>query len=278
MGTYVGELQELWQFPSDHLPIGMEMGNSRFASWNVLDAAYMDWVIEKNSQGLSRSLIAEEHVFLENSKLTVRDCHVIDLILQILEHKTSPKHLLSLQECGEAFLIELEKRLPPQFTLIANDGNAILFDNRHFELLDTKAVSGVYSVSPERTFQDAHLKNLTTNETIRILNAHIPGDPTKPARFEFAGYLAKTFDKDHSTIAMGDMNFNEWEMRDAIQKAFQGLELPFSLYSPYCTNISPGPFNSKAIDHFAVHSKDAVRLSSPNDVWEGLEETARLLN
>ncbi len=47
MGTYVGELQEKWQFPSDHLPIGMTFEDLHFASWNVLDAEYMSWVTEK---------------------------------------------------------------------------------------------------------------------------------------------------------------------------------------------------------------------------------------
>src|SRR5579872_6905049 len=47
-GVYVGELQELWQFPSDHLPIGMTFDDLHFVSWNVLDAEYMSWVTEKN--------------------------------------------------------------------------------------------------------------------------------------------------------------------------------------------------------------------------------------
>ena len=67
MGTYVGELQEKWQFPSDHLPIGMTFEDLHIASWNVLDAKYMDWVMEKDSQGLKRSMIGEEHVYIEGS-------------------------------------------------------------------------------------------------------------------------------------------------------------------------------------------------------------------
>src|SRR5262245_28568615 len=33
IGTYVGELQEKWQFPSDHLPIGMTFEDHHIASW-----------------------------------------------------------------------------------------------------------------------------------------------------------------------------------------------------------------------------------------------------
>ena len=46
----MGELQEKWQFPSDHLPVGMNLDGLKIASWNVLNPLYMNWVIEKNSK------------------------------------------------------------------------------------------------------------------------------------------------------------------------------------------------------------------------------------
>jgi hypothetical protein len=54
---YVGELHEKWRFPSDHLPVGIEVNGVRILSWNVLNNAYIEWVTEKDSQGLNGSLI-----------------------------------------------------------------------------------------------------------------------------------------------------------------------------------------------------------------------------
>ena len=138
MGTYVGELQEKWQFPSDHLPIGMTYDNLHFASWNVLDAQYMHWIMQKDSQGLDRSMIIDEHIYIGDSELTLRDKHVVDLILKTISHPTHPRSLLSLQECSKAFLKELNSQLPAHFEMVSNHGDAILLDRRQFDLLDKK--------------------------------------------------------------------------------------------------------------------------------------------
>ncbi len=277
-GIYVGELQEKWTFPSDHLPIGMTFQGVHFASWNVLDAAYMDWVIEKNSQGLSRSLIADEHVYIEDSQLTVRDRHVVDLVLEMISHPTHPRSVLSLQECSKPFLEELGSRLPGHFAVISHHGDAVLVDKRCFAVVDAKEVVGVFRDAPYRTFQDITLERLSDGQKLRVLNAHLPGDPTKPARFEFTHYLAQTFDSSVATIAMGDMNFDELKMSEALTQAFL-IHPPFSLYSPYCTDISPYVFKSKAIDHFLVYSPDQspVTLNAPNEVMSNLSSMVSLL-
>jgi endonuclease/exonuclease/phosphatase family metal-dependent hydrolase len=278
MGTYVGELQEKWQFPSDHLPIGMTFENLHFASWNVLDAEYMSWVTEKNSQGLSRSLIVDEHVYIGDSKLTVRDRHVVDLILETLSHPTHPRSILSLQECSKPFLEELRSRLPSHFEMISNHGDAVLLDKRSFELVEAKEVSGIFSDTPYRTLQDIKIRRLNDGEMMRLVNVHLPGDPTKPGRFEFAEYLNLTFDPALTTLAMGDMNFDELGMSDAMSKAFQNNS-PFSLNSPYPTDISPYVFKSKAIDHFLVYSPkgSAVTLNAPDQIMSELAPLVALL-
>jgi endonuclease/exonuclease/phosphatase family metal-dependent hydrolase len=278
MGTYVGELQERWQFPSDHLPIGMTCAGHHFASWNVLDAQYMSWVTEKNSQGLSRSMIADEHVYIGNSGLTVRDKHIADLILQMISHPTHPRSLLTLQECSEPFIEELRSRLPAHFEIISNHGDAVLLDRSHFEVIEAKEVAGIFADSPSRTVQDILIHDLMNEQPLRLVNAHLPGDPTKPARFEFTQYLNDTFDPHVPTIAMGDMNFNELEMSDAMRQSFEN-DSPFSVYSPYCTNISPGEFTSKAIDHFIVYSpsETPVLMNSPNQILRGLSPMVSLL-
>jgi endonuclease/exonuclease/phosphatase family metal-dependent hydrolase len=278
-GTYVGELQERWQFPSDHLPIGMTIDGLNIASWNVLDAAYMSWVTEKDSQGLKKSMIVDEHIYIGDSKLTVRDVHTASLVLEMISHPTHPHSILSLQECSQPFLKELSSRLPVYFEIISSHGNAVLFDRRHLELIEAKEISGIFKDAPKQTFQDIRLRGQESGQEIRFLNVHLPGDPDKPARFEFAKYISDTFDPALATIAMGDMNFNEIEMADAMEKAFS-TRSPFSLSSPYCTNISPFVFNSKAIDHFIVHSPDGstVTLSSPDEMMRGLDSIVSLLN
>jgi hypothetical protein len=277
MGTYVGELQEKWQFPPDHLPIAMTYDNVQFVSWNILDADTMHWVIEKNSQGLSRSQIAEEHVYIGDSDLTLRDIHVVDTILEMIAHPTHPRGILSLQECSEAFIEELQSRLPEHFKVLRGQEEATLIDLRQFEIIESKEVAGVFADSPKRSFQDITLWN-QDGKTFRLINAHLPGDPTKPARFEFAHYLSNTFDPNVTTIAIGDMNFNELEMDDAMRKAFP-MGSPFSVNSPYCTNISPYAFNSKAIDHFIVYSAEGipVTLNTPDQVMTGLDQVLSLL-
>lgn len=278
MGTYVGELQQKWQFPSDHLPIGMTFDNLHFVSWNVLDSKYMSWVTEKNSQGLSRSMIVDEHVYIGDSKLTVRDKHIVDLIFQMISHPTMPRSILSLQECGQPFIEELRSRLPDYFEIILHHGDAVLVDRRFFEVIEQSEISGIFKDNPLRTFQDITLRRLENGQLLRFVNLHLPGDPTKPTRFEFAQYLANTFDPDLTTLAMGDMNFNELEMSDAMTQAFVDNS-PFDLYSPYCTNISPYVFTSKAIDHFLVYSpnQSPVILSAPEEIIPGLDSIAALL-
>jgi hypothetical protein len=277
MGAYVGELQEKWQFPSDHLPIGMTVDDVHFASWNVFDAEAMSWVIEKNSLGLSRSMIADEHVYIGDSKLTIRDKHVADLILQTLSHPTMPRSIFSLQECSEPFIEELSSRLPAHFEIISNQGEAVVLDRRRFEVVEAKEVSGIFTGSPDRTFQDITLRRCN-GQTLRLLNVHLPGDPMQPGRFEFAQYLANTFDPAVTTLAMGDMNFNELEMSDAMTRSFPQRS-PFSLYSPCCTNITPYAFVSKAIDHFLVYSPNSspVVLSAPDQIMPGAADMLALL-
>ncbi len=278
MGVYVGELQEKWQFPSDHLPIGMTFDNLHFISWNVLDAAYMSWVTEKNSQGLSRSMIADEHVYIGNSKLTIRDQHVVDLILQTISHPTYPRSVLALQECSESFIEELRSCLPARFEIISSYGDSVIVDRSLFDVVHVKEVSCVFKEARCRTFQDITLRRLDDGQLLRLVNVHLPGDPTKPARFEFAQYLADTLDPTVTTLAMGDMNFTELEMADAMDQAFQGNSA-FSIHSPYCTDISPYVFESKAIDHFFVYSphQSAVMLSTPDQMMDGLAPMVDLL-
>lgn len=272
IGTHVGELQEKWQFPSDHLPIGMTLDDIQIASWNVLNSHHMHWVIEKNSQGLSRSLIADEHVYIGDSGLTLRDQHVLDLVLKMAK----TRHIIALQECSAPFLSALNEAIPANFTLIhAGDGidyNVLIIDSTRFAIAESRSVAGIFSEERQRTFQDLQLFHIESGQPLRVVNAHLPGNPKGPARHEFAQYLIAS--SHIETIALGDMNFNELEMAEAFKSS------SFAIFSPYCTNISPYAFNSKAIDHFMIQAFDCkhrVQINSPEEVLADLGQVAQLL-
>lgn len=277
MGTYVGELHEQWQFPSDHLPIGITVDNVHIMSWNVLDSAYIGWVLD-NSQGLSHSMITDLHVYIDDTKLTVRDQVIVSLITDKISDRGHSCSVMSLQECGRPFLKELQARLPKHWELISHGGQAVLIDQTKVQKVSARAIAGVFKAQPKRSFQEVVVRRVDNGDLIRLFNAHLPGDPQGPARYEFTQYLAKTFDPDLATIAMGDMNFNEYEMADALDKAFDS-KLSYALYSPYCTNIGPVVFESKAIDHFMVHTPKAavIEISKPEEVLPGVDDMVRLL-
>jgi hypothetical protein len=124
-------------------------------------------------------------------------------------------------------------------------------------------------------FQNISLRRKDIGQSLRLFNTHLPGDPNGPARFEFTNYLTQNLDPKEITIAMGDMNFNEIEMQEALKKSAK--ESPFSLFSPYCTNVSPYVFRSKAIDHFIVKSESLVKINAPNEILQGLDSMVLLL-
>lgn len=280
LGSYVGKLEELWQFPSDHLPIGLSIGDLHIASWNVLDSKYMWWVTKRNSQGLQKSMLADEHTYIGKTKLTIRDQHVIDNVLEMLTHTTHPRSILSLQECGLPFLDELKAKLPTHFSSVAKGGCCVIIDASRFDLIHEEFLN-IFLDEPKRTIQNLILQDRDSRQFFRIINVHIPGDPQRPGKVEFTDYLASSFNPELSTIAMGDMNFNELEMESALQGSFKNKLIPFSLYVPYCTNICPQTFYAKAIDHFMVHldaNVQEIKVSTPEQLFESLEAVSRLLN
>jgi len=279
MGKYVGELQEKWQFPSDHLPIGMTLDNFDIASWNVLEATQMWWVME-NSQGLSRSLIVDEHEYFGGSFFTVRDMHVVKLVREMLTHRSNPRSILALQECSREFIDELRSQLPSFFEIIVAGSKVVIIDKSYFRIKEVKVVKGVFSDAPKRGFQDILIQRRDNGQLLHLINVQLPGDKYFLARFEFAKYIARIFDPSETTIVMGDMNFNEIEMSKALKQAFSNGRSPFSIYSPYCTSIDRDSLESRAIDHFFVYSPLGlpVTLNSPEQIMSELAPTVSLLN
>jgi hypothetical protein len=175
-------------------------------------------------------------------------------------------------------LDELEKLLPPSFKIIwdskipLKDHNAMIYDTKTLRYIEEESCtpSDVFS-QDSRTFMDIAFERIDTGQKFSVLNAHLPGEPGNGAPEEFANYAAKK----EAVIAMGDMNFNELEMGDA----FRSKRGHFERLTPYCTNINPFDYISKAIDHFFVSIANAKEIASnkPEEVQVGLQDLIDLL-
>ncbi|MDR3623888.1 MAG: hypothetical protein P4L16_01970 [Chlamydiales bacterium] len=281
-GTYVGKLHEKWQFPSDHLPVGIEVDGVKIVSWNVLNNAYINWVTEKDSQGLNGSLISDLNIVVQKNGLTKRDMYVIQLIQSI----ASSNDMIALQECGMPFLRELQENLPTDWKFIGFlnkplvDQDVTLYNSRRFTYDPThsEVTYSAYPSVPGRSIVNGLFRRMENEgKDIRIVNAHIPGDPTLPGREEFARYVANATSAKEIMVALGDNNFERHEMLDAYKKA--GLS-QFDLHSPWCTNIDPYTKMSKAIDHIFVQGAFSRSLEAGEIMPEEgrLQETIDLLN
>ncbi|CAE7345177.1 NLRC3, partial [Symbiodinium sp. CCMP2456] len=90
-------LHELWDFASDHPPVGArivlkggDFGALNLASFNVLNMHYMKF-IDKDWQGLKGSK-------MQQSPAEQRAEELVSVILRILHHPSHPKAVLCLQE------------------------------------------------------------------------------------------------------------------------------------------------------------------------------------
>jgi len=279
----VGELHEKWQFPSDHLPIGVRVDDLNIISWNVLNNTYIDWVIDKDSQGLKGSMISDLNVAVQSNGLTKRD----QLVVEMINAMSNSSDVIALQECGIAFLAELQDKLPPGWQIIkmtnapVKDQDVILYNASALSFRpDLSNFSyNSYPSTPGRGLMDAVFeKTHTDHQIVRILNGHIPGDPNLPGKEEFTRYVYEHSSPEEITIALGDHNFERDEMLEAYKKVgFTPAD--FEFYSPWCTNIDPYTKESKAIDHVFVKGATSHVLK-PKEILDGynLQETIELLN
>lgn len=253
---HVGELHEKWRFPSDHLPVGIEVDGVKIISWNVLNNAYMSWVTDRDSQGLNGSLISDLDQPVGSSGLTMRDVVVADMVQTMMNQG----QVVALQECSHPFVELLAERLPSNWQMVRSfdtpqkDQAIILYNAEkmfYSDVICSETSTSAYPSAPGRPVQNAFFWS-ENGMTLSIINAHIPGDPTKPGKEEFAQYVYEHH-KGWTTVALGDNNFERDEMMEAYRKA--GFT-DFSLHSPWKTNIDPYTKESKAIDHFFVVGTD----------------------
>jgi hypothetical protein len=282
---YVGELHEKWRFPSDHLPVGIEVDGIKIISWNVLNNAYMDWVTTKDSQGLNGSLISElQQPVAGFDGLMQRDLVVIDMILSMM----NSGQIIALQECGAPFLAALEARLPEHWVLVKSfeekkiDQDVVLYNDSVLRHIPEQSGGrkGAYPSLPKRPIQVVGFSRVgaSSSENYTVINAHVPGDPNLPSKEEFARFVLSQHNSDQVTIALGDHNFERHELIEAYQRA--GLPEESSLHAPWQTNIDPYTKESKGIDLFCVIGAKEYSVDLlPDEVLPNgnLQETIDLL-
>lgn len=290
--NYVGELGDQWQFPSDHLPVGATVGNTHVISWNILNNHYMDWVTNENSQGLNGSLITELHGNPSTTYpgLTIRDELIMAYLLQIINTPAHNSHLiLSLQECSPEFVKAFSTMLPSNMGMLLSDKsfaikdqNITIYNKQTFSFLENESsiTKAFPNSDPRRTLMDLVFVENGTQEKLRVINTHLPGDPTVPGTNDFARYLLSSLKSNCTTIATGDMNFTEAEMQKAFDEESVKLNIPFPFTSlvHYHTNIGAFTLEGKGIDHVWVNTKLTCKGMSPNEVLAGLQSTVDLLH
>jgi len=281
--VFVGELHEKWKFPSDHLPVGIEVDGVKIISWNVLNNAYMEWVTTKDSQGLNGSMISDLDKVVQPNGLTQRDLIVVDMVASMM----NSGQVVALQECGAPFLEALQERLPSHWQMVKSfdtprvDQDVILFDKSRltYHPNQSEVTKDSYPSVPNRSLQNTLFSRIgeEPGRDIRVINAHIPGDPTLPVKEEFAKYVHDIHSDNQITVALGDNNFE----RDEMIRAYERMGFSeFSLHSPWKTNIDPYGKHSKAIDHLFVAGGAFSRDLTPDEVLQNgnLRETIALLN
>lgn len=266
--VFVGIMKEKWMFPSDHLPVGVEVdGEFKVISWNVMNNCYMEWVKEKDSQGLNGSLITQLDVQVNEQGLTQRDLLVIEMLKSMVDQTNSG--LIALQECGEPFLQSLGEALPQNWHIARSfdpkvkDQEVVLYNQDYvsFDKQLSETPLDAYPSVMGRQLAQFVFRKAVDGKTIRLFNAHIPGDPGLPGPEEYASYVRRFFSGLDVILALGDCNFERDRMVSAFEQA--GLldeRYPEQvLHTPWPTNIhpqtadfAPGPLNSKGIDHLLV--------------------------
>lgn len=220
---FVGEIGSEWQFPSDHLPRGVSVGNLHFAFWNILNKNYLGH-IESNNQGLRDSSILTDNVPINNkTKLTIRELTSIQIIFEMISHSTHPRSLIALEETHGDVITYLKKNLPKNWAIATPPDHPFsqdlyLYDTDIFDFIDMSAVK--YHKNLPKTILTLVLQDKTSGITYRFLQSHIPGG----ANFEtesgkFADEAMKQYNPNQITLLMGDMNASPNEIQSVLQKA-----------------------------------------------------------
>ena len=263
---FVGELGGQWQFPSDHLPRGMSVGNLHIAFWNVLNKNYLSHILE-NTQGLRDSSIMSGNIpYRPSSNLTVREMIVSTMIKDMMNHPTHPRSLIGLQEVHPDVAEYLKEILPKNWAMSTPPGqpksqDIYLYDKSIFELIGVRAIK--YQENLPKTIFTLTLQERSSGEIFCFVQSHIPGGPNSEAGCKkFAEEALNQFQKNETTVLMGDMNASPSDIQKALEKAATNAELE-TLPFRYVAIDYPSHINTHLeaswIDNFYIYRKPKMR-------------------
>lgn len=284
---HIGELGELWQFPSDHLPIGATLESFHIALWNVLNKKYLHF-IEENTQGLKNSSILKCNVpVCQNGSFTVREMMIAAQIFEMISHPTHPRSLIALQETHVDLLNFLKTNLPSSWVILTppdqpNSQDIFLFDADIFEAVNLAAVK----YSPLFTIFNVTLREKTSGKLFHFIQSHIPGgainSPVGCAKF--SGEALRQYDKDLTIVLMGDMNQSPAVIERALCKTAEalGISQPYHhLPVPYPTHMNTR-LQASWTDHFFISTPEnhdiIIKASdNPEELFNELVPIIKLL-
>jgi len=194
----------------------------------------------------------------------------------MIEHPTSPRSIICLQECGQFFLEELQNRLPERMCIVfssdisCKDQNIVIYAADVLEFNEPASKIDFPFVNSQNDRKGMNLVFHRGEEVYRVINVHVPGDPNLPGMNDLAAYVEREHQEDEITLCTGDMNCNETEVRKAFDQSVSG----YSLISPYPTNVGLD-FFSKCIDHFFIKGTNCIEV---NDAKSLLPEVAEMVD
>lgn len=286
---FVGELGSAWEFPSDHLPIGVAVGSFHIAFWNILNKDYLDH-IEANTQGLRESSILRDHVQVDSDNpLTVRELTIANRVMEMMNHPTHPRSLVALQETSADLQNFLSEQIPSDWKIATpldqpTSQDLFLYDSNVFNLIAIDSV--LYTETAPKSIFTLTLEEKATGKIFRFLQSHVPGGPVKSKEGveKFSAEALRQFDPSITIVLMGDMNQSPNVIQDGLTTASSSIGLSNSPYT-YLPNDYPSHINTHTqaswIDHFFIYSPDSdlnIKSNSPEELFDQLVPQVQLLN
>jgi hypothetical protein len=265
IGHYVGKLGEQWQFPSDHLPIGIGYDDLSILSWNILDTDYISAISYKNAKGLRGSLILEKNYYYQSPSITERDLLVIDFLMIMMTNER-PIDLFFIQECNPLVFSEINNRLPKNFSCLFQQGLLMIINKDKIEVTcnDVSEQIGAPNI------QSVWIKNKKTTKEVQLLNV---ATKQQDVLFAFLQKLDASLQKDY--IITGDMPLDEIDIRQYLSD-FPSLSM--SIVSPYCTSIAPNIFESIASNYFLLTSNHETKILNLCLIYPDLAKFIDMIN
>lgn len=225
-----------WNYPSDHLPVGIAAsGNSltsplSFTSWNILNSLWIKYIEEQNADGIKDYLIQLHKTPYRNTSYTEREWSVNAIIQKMLHAQKDEGNtpLLVLQEVSIQMKSLIQEGLHPCFAILEtdrdyNDLGLIIYDKTALQLESYESIHGIYSNDQDNYIQDALFRFEESGFPFRVIQTHVPGGPHSRGLEEFADYLTTTFMPHITHFVAGDMNQDIAATIVLFNRAFGGI-------------------------------------------------------